>query len=788
MRFTELTFVAMALAASAAVAQDEAPAPDDPQTLETFPVAEEPAEQPPGEPVTLDAIEVTAQRRTQRLVDVPLAVTAITQDQVEGRGIHRLDDLNSLAPGLQVSRSPANTTISQLTIRGSSQINPAIYWDPAVGVYLDGVYIGKAQGSIFDIVDIASIEALRGPQGTLYGRNTIAGTVNFRTREPSGHFLGSAGVEYGEFGGQVYRASLDLPRLAIADISLGVRAERRDPWIATTAGSPVDGLNDRHNEGAHASVVLDLAQGLEAMYHLDYSKTDQTSQFLQLYRSDDANLAPYVSRKRRDTAAINAPSTEFADVEGHSLTLGWDATDWLSIKSISGLRRVTWIDQLDLDGTPEDLAHSMRDTDYEQKSQDLNVSGQLGTLHYTAGGYYFEDDGFTNNPIYVEIYLNGVRTPFDFDSRYGTHSEAQAVYGQLDWNPIEPLTLSAGVRRTTEKKDLDRVFGWRTGTAPLPPGPYTYLMEEGYKTDGVTFTATTPMAAAALRVNQNLNTYVRYAEGFKSGGYNGEFSDFLQGDEASNKAETNTPFRPEKQKSIEFGAKTSFMDGKALVNVAAFSNKLDDLQASIFIATGAAATIVRNAGKATVRGFEVEAALIPFEGTTVRLNYAWLDPHYVEFIDNDCRGQPKVCTEGNFADNRAFVHAPRNSYNAVVDSELWHTRWGTLRAVADYVWTDAFYTYPYQLQPDPDTDAADRQQEAESSKVRAYGLLNGRLSFIGIPLGGSRLGEVALWGRNLLDEDAVNNYIDFGPSVFENLTVVNFVEPRVVGFAALLRW
>jgi len=212
------------------------------------------------------------------------------------------------------------------------------------------------------------------------------------------------------------------------------------------------------------------------------------------------------------------------------------------------------------------------------------------------------------------------------------------------------------------------------------------------------------------------------------------------------------------------------------------------LQASIFIATGAAATIVRNAGKATVRGAEVEAALVPFDGTTVRLNYALLNPHYVEFMDNDCRGQPKMCTEGNFADNRAFVHAPRNSYNAVLDSELWHTSWGTLRAVADYVWTDSFYTYPYQLQPDPDPDPADQQQEAENSKVRAHGVLHARLSFIGIPLGGSRVGELALWGRNLLDEDAVNNYIDFGPSVFENLTVVNFVEPRTVGFAALLRW
>jgi iron complex outermembrane receptor protein len=327
----------------------------------------------------------------------------------------------------------------------------------------------------------------------------------------------------------------------------------------------------------------------------------------------------------------------------------------------------------------------------------------------------------------------------------------------------------------------------RLCTAPVTT-TYTCLMEGWYRTVGVTFTATTPTVAAAWRLHPNINAYVRYAEGFKSGGYNGEFSDFLQGDEASNKEETNTPFRPEKQQSVEFGTKTSFLGGKALLNVAAFSNKLDDLQASIFIATGAAATIVRNAGKARVRGAEIETAFVPLDGTTVRLNYAWLDPYYVEFIDNDCRGTPKVCTEGNFADNRAFVHAPRNSYNVVVDSEFWRTPWGTLRAVVDYVWTDAFYTYPYQLQPDPDPAPADQQQEARNSKVEAYGLLNARLSLAAIPLGGSRLGEITLWGRNLLDEDAVTNYIDFGPSSFENLTVVNFVDPRTLGVAALLRF
>jgi len=748
---------------SAGASQQPATA-DEVQTI-PVPAAAEPA---PGaaSPTVLDSIEVTAQRRRERLVDVPVAVTAMTRDQIEVRRIERLDDLNSLAPGLQISRSPANTTISQLTIRGSSQINPAIYWDPAVGVYLDGVYIGKSQGSIFNIVDLAGVEVLRGPQGTLYGRNTIAGTINFVTREPSGIFSSNATVEYGDLNARVLRATMDLPRLGLADMTLGARSERRDPWVETTPTSPVDGMNDRHNDGLHFAAVLGLTDNLEGLYRYDFSETDQTNTFLQLVRSDDPQLQPYVSTARHTTADINAPSLEFSRVEGHSLTLGWDFSENHGLKAISGYRQVKWIDKLDLDGSPEVVAQSERHTDYSQLSQDLQYSGRLERWNYTAGVYYFEDDGYTVNPIYID---NGA---LDFDSRYGGQTEAWAGYGQVDWRVLDPLTLAAGVRYTTEKKGLDRVFGHRQSSVQ----PYTYYMPEGYKVPGKTFTATTPMVSAAWRFNEQLNVYARYAEGFKSGGYNGEYSSITDTPE-TNQQETNTPFNPEKQKSVEVGAKTSFFGGRALLNVAAFRNKLEDLQISIFTAQGAAASVIRNAGKATVQGAEIEAAVIVFEGTRLLANYAMLDPQYDEFID---AGQ-------NVADNRAFVHAPESSYNAVLDSEVFHAPWGALRAVVDYVWTDSFYTYPYQLRPDPNPPGQ-QKQEARNSQVAAHGLLNARLALTGIPLGGARLGELALWGRNLTDEATANNFIDFGPGLFQNLTIANFVEPRVFGIAGLLRF
>mgnify|MGYP000232066540 FL=1 len=126
----------------------------------------------------LEEVVVTAQRREEKLQDVPIAVTALTARQLEARGITSIDSLNSMAPNLQVSYTPGNTTAAQIAIRGGVTVNPALTWEPTVGIYLDGVYIGKMQGSVFDVVDLERVEVLRGPQGTLYGRNTLAGALN----------------------------------------------------------------------------------------------------------------------------------------------------------------------------------------------------------------------------------------------------------------------------------------------------------------------------------------------------------------------------------------------------------------------------------------------------------------------------------------------------------------------------------------------------------------------------------------------------------------------------------
>lgn len=756
---TGLALLSLAALSSAALAQTPEPAAQPSEVLET--------------------VKVTAQKREEKLQDVPIAVTAFSKNQLQARGIETIADLNALAPGLQISKSPANDSISQISIRGNAQINPAIYWDPAVGIYLDGVYLGKSQGSVFEVVDLNRVEVLRGPQGTLYGRNTIGGAINLVTRAPSGVWSGDATTEFGNYSQFANKISADLPTWGIAKISLAARSETRDGWVKARPGSSVDELNDRDNLGLRIAADLALAPGWLAALRFDRSAMSQAGTFSQLHRIEpsgafDPNapagalfgaLSASASKERQKQAAIDSPSFQNVVVRGYSGTLSWAASTGDTLKSITAVRLLDNDDAGDYDGSPLQIAATQRFTNFRQFSQELQWVGSRGPLNYVGGLYYYSDRGFTDNP--QQYFFGGAA----FDSRYGTRTIAKAVYGQLDYKPIEPLTLTAGLRYTTERKTLDRVFGAAGSTA----GPFFYFIPQGTQARQ-TFDATTPTVSVAYQFSEAISTYARYAEGFKSGGFNGEYSNTAQ-TPAENIAETRTPFQPEEQKSYELGVKTNLLGGRAQLNAAVFHNQFTNLQQSLFVASGAAASVIRNAGKGTIEGIELEAAYQPIKGTRLQANYAYLKPEFDRFTDDAGRDQ---------SDNRAFTHAPKHTFNLLADSRLWVTSKGTLRAVADYAYTSSYFLYPYQLAASgPRFDGS--QPVAGDTRVKAHGLLNLKLALGQIPVGPGLTGEVALVGRNVTDEKVAGNYIDFGPG-FGHLTTAYYIDPITYGLTATLRW
>ena len=727
-----------------------------------------------GEPGIQEVI-VTAQKREERLQDVPIAVTALGSEQLQSRGISNISELGSLAPNVQISTATADNTGAQLSIRGAAEINPALYWDPTVGIYLDGVYLGKTLGSVFDLVDLERIEVLRGPQGTLYGRNTLAGAINLVTRAPSGELSGHAEVSYGNYNLRVGSASLDLPQIGIAKISLGGRGELRDGTTQTASGSSVSQLDTRNQSGARFALDLDFTDALRAAYRFDYSDADQQPQNSYLLRADIPALAPYVSSSRLATVSVDGPSFERSKVDGHSLTLSWHVDDDNTLKSISAYRSLQWDDALDLDGSPIPIADTSRLSTYHSLSQELQLVGNTERLKYVGGLYYFKDDGFTNNP---QTYFSGT---FNFNSTYGFSTRAWSGYGQLDFEATAALTLTAGGRYTQERKGIDRQLG-----VNFAPGtPFLTLIPAG-TTAAQTFSASTPLLSVAYKFSNSINAYAKYAEGFKSGGFNGEFGDTgLPPDPrglgspavvAANIAETRTPFNPEKVRSYELGLKASLAQGRLQLDTAVFQNNTRDLQLSIFQATGAASSIITNAGTATTRGLELDGLWLPVDALRLQVGYGYLTAKYDEFIDNGV----------NVADDRAFVHAPKTTFNALVDGRIAQIPWGKLHLLADYTWTDKFYTYPYQLASSgPQYNPT--EQVAGNTLIPSIGMLNLRLLLKDIPVYGGATAQVSLWSRNVTNVQKVANNIDFGPS-FGNLTVGYFTEPRTYGVDMDVHW
>lgn len=729
-------------------------------TLGTAPaVAQESAD-------TIQEVIVTAQKREERLQDVPIAISAISSAQLEERGIDNLLDLKALAPNLMVSKYPNSNVVTQVAIRGGVTINGAMYWEPSTGLYLDGVYLGKAVGSVFDVVDLERIEVLRGPQGTLYGRNTMSGAVNFITHKPSGEFDGHASLEVGNYGHHVEKLSIDLPRVGIARMSLGVRSENQDGFVRLTTstagipGSPGTQLDSRDKFGARFALGLDFSDSLVAEYSFDYTNVDQTPPNSQIYRVLPATAPPalqplfqaaaaYASTRRLGTVSTDWPGYEQLRLEGHALTLEWQVNDSNTLKSITSYRDLHNDDSVDLDGTPLNISTANRISDFDQRSEELQWVGHTGRLDYVAGLYYYKDDGYTWNPH---------RFFFGTDSsEYGFGTKAKAAYAQLDYGLTDALTLTAGLRWTDEKKHTLR---YKTASYAPTLGPIGAEKS---------FSDTTPMATISYKATDGLNLYVRYAEGFKSGGFQGE---------AGSAAEAVLPYGPETQVTWEAGAKFASADGHLQVNAAIFHNDIEDMHVNRF--TGLpGVSVIRNAGKARTQGAELEAVWQATEALRLQLSYGYLDGKWIEYMEAAAPGAPIT----NVADNRSFPHAPEHTVSFLTDARFARGTWGELRGTADYSYTSSFYAYPYQV-----TTVDPTRATAANTEVEGYGLLNLRLTWADIPLGDSGTGEFALWSRNVTDEQPPVNFIDFGPGLFANYILAYFQEPRTYGATFTYRW
>lgn len=740
-------------------------------------------------------IVVTAQKRSENVQDVPIAISAVGSEYLESRGISSIDSLGTFAPNVKIERAPSSKTISQIAIRGSVTINPAITWEPAVGLYLDGVYIAKAQGSIFDVADLERVEILRGPQGTLYGRNALAGAINLVAKKPTGELGGKAELSYGSFDQWKVNAALDLPAMGIFSAKVSGQIVDRGglvkvvpnpvPGVFLAKPNVVNSTDTVKSKSLMIQLRAQLSDAVTADYTYDFNKQKQRPPFAQLVRVnrngdprdifDPASasyigVAPlnlYANPTRQTVASIDGNVYERSRAYGHSLTLTADLGS-ATLKSITAYRNLKWADGLDLDGSPLDIAFTQRITAYDAFSEELQLTGTAlnDKLNYVVGAFYFKEKAETLGPQQ----FFGLFGPFGsyFQSDYGSHTKAFAVYTQLDYKLTEALKLTLGGRYTHEKKDVRRFFAAGLPLATVINLPYGGVPD-------ATYNNFSPAATLAYEASDAINFYARFARGFKSGGFNGETNVFFDPGAPAGCAfgltELCLPYRPEKVDSYELGLKTKLAGNKLIFNVAAFRDNHKDIQLSIFTATGAAASVVRNAASARIQGLEFEAIARPTDALTVNASLALLDAKYKRYIDGGI----------DVSNNRAFPHTPKRTASLGMDWRVIEGDWGKLNLSGDVSHVSAYFTFPYALRTPTKSD-----QNAFNTRSKGRTIVNLRAAVSDINIGGTKM-EIAGFVKNLTKEDDPSNFIDFGPG-FGGLTLGYFPDPRTWGISAGFRF
>lgn len=739
----------------------------------------------------LGDIVVTAQRRSENVQDVPIAVSAVGSAYLDSRGVQSITDLGGIAPNVKFERSPNTTSVSQIAIRGSVTINPAITWEPAVGLYLDGVYIAKSQGSIFNVADLERVEILRGPQGTLYGRNALAGAVNLVTRGPTGEFGGRAEVGFGSYDQITFRGALNLPQIGPFSIKLAGQYERRAgltdivasnlPGVFSALPPSIGEAQTIRNGSFMVQVKADISDSITANYNFDYSRVNQDPPFAQLVHVNqngdprdifDPNSPSYLSyfpldrfvnRDRQSVGYINEDVFERSRSYGHALTLTADLGP-ATLKSITAYRDMSWEDRIDLDGSDMPVAVTARLSDYWAFSQELQLLGSLfnDRLEYQAGAFYFKERAQTDNP---QTYFGGAS---DYSSFYGSHTEALAFYTQLDYHFNDQWKLTLGGRYTHERKDIRRFLRINADLANGITTP-TVIADIGYgDVPDATYSDFSPAVTLSYQPVQNVNIYARYARGFKSGGFNGETNVFFDPNAPAGcpfgATELCEPYRPETVASYELGIKTRLFNNRVTFNIAAFRDEHKDMQLAIFTAAGAASSIVRNAGSARIQGLEFELIARPVDGIVINGSLALLDADYRRFVDGGV----------DVSNNRAFPHAPKVTASAGFDWRVAQGDWGRFNLYGDVSHVSSYYTYPYAL-----VGASASDQVAGNTRSSGRTTVNLRAAISDIEVSNTKW-TASVFVRNLTNENRLSNFIDFGPG-FGGLTVGYYPDPRTWG-------
>lgn len=694
----------------------------------------------------LDEIIVTAQKREENLQSTPLSISAVTSETLEARGIIGIDSLTGVAPNLIASSPAGGPNNVALFIRSIGLQDPILTQDSPVALYVDGINIARESGSAFEIADLERIEVLRGPQGTLYGRNTIGGAVNLITRKPGDEFAVRQKLGIGSYDFFTTRTIVDIGELADSGLraSLTYLHSQRDGYVDDLNANDSHDPGAYRTNGARVALSFDRDTGVRAYYTFDYNHSKGLASANQMTAarpdlvaffagSAAAGGAPFViAPKRAKTVALDNHDYTVDKVRGHGLTLEIDLSDSLTLKSLTGYRK--W-DQvaggIEFDGqgflfgpilgmgpTPRSLRLFAANGDRHQNqwSQEINLIGNIGdALDFVVGGYYFKEKVSEHNPQYLSIILPFGAIPITSILDYRHESSTKAVFAQGTAHLTDQVNLTVGGRYTSDFRSIAQ-------TAPAP------------RTLSDRFNKFNWAATLDYQFNDDVMVYGRIATGYKAGGYNARSFD--------------VGFEPENMTSYEMGLKSELLDNRLRFNATAFYSDRSDMQVTSFMASpSGAVSITANAAKAIYKGIEIEVNAVPVDGLTAYATVGYTDRDYKKYVVFDTATSTNV----DISSIAKFSYAASTTVNAGIQYEFPAFSFGKLSARLDYNYmSKIFFESNPALSPFRDQVAAPRR-----------GLFDARLALSDIAIGRADA-TLSLWGRNIFDKKYRTTGTDFG--------------------------
>ena len=727
----------------------------------------------------LEEVVVTAQQRAESLQDVPVSVAAVTAEKISNAGIVDLQGLSELVPNFSINETGISTTV---TIRGiSSGINPG--FEQSVGIYNDGIFYGRDQLARIPMIDMERVEVLRGPQGILFGKNSIAGAVSQVSAKPTDEFEGSIAALYEpDHGEQDLRLVLSGPiadgvsgRLAVLDRTL-------DGYVFNTVSNQDEQTEDE--QVIRASLRWDVSDDVTANLKVSRSTFDTVGRNMEVYQSVGAPdhitilnmLQPYPVESGLNYSADSNGHYSDNEVNDVTLNVDWDM-DGFSFSSVTGFVEYEFDENCDCDFTGATVFEASRQEKYEQFSQEFRVISDLGgDFDYIAGLFFqstelnYKDQIKLPDPTVITTALigagAGALAPLAAGSStnrtFNQEGDLWAAFAQGTWTLTDSVRVTLGGRYTQENKDADRIQQHVSsaaspyGGATLPVGamtdPYALLYGifaiEPYETitgelDDSSFT---PVVTFEWDANEDTMAYLTWTKGFKSGGFDARSNGHpdaavmnainpLSGASITGSWE----FNREEATSIELGSKMSLADGAAELNVALYMTEYSDLQVSQF--DGTLGFNVTNAGEATVQGLEADGRWAVSDHVTLTGSAAYLDFNYDKFPNSQCFFQ-QVANSPDYP-GLCDVSGQRKEYTPELQANIgaaWVGEVGEgmiLGASMDLVYMDD-YLYASNLDPRTKQDAS-TQVNARIALSDADGAW-----------------EVALLGRNLTDETVIN--------------------------------